>query len=263
MRALEPEEVYEAVLPSVLTLQVEARNGSRFVGTAVLALEPGVAVTAWHLVQDARTVQAHYADGTPCEIVGVLDRDEVKDVALLRLANTNRPANRLCRETPRVGSRAYAIGAPKGYEFSISEGILSQVQVEDDFQQYQVSCAISPGNSGGPVVNAQGEIIGIVTWSKKEAQNLNFATPAHALESLNPKATPVLWNALAKSSLARRKGTPTREERDRLRIERNAGGYPEMQQFLRSVAGKRVSTTIVVGGKQQMFTFTAPEDAGK
>ena len=82
--ALTPEKLYQKVLPSVMTLEVESRSGERFVGSAVLALADDVALTAWHVVADARSVWAVFADGQRVEVTGCIDHDGVRDLALLK-----------------------------------------------------------------------------------------------------------------------------------------------------------------------------------
>jgi serine protease Do len=115
------------------------------------------------------------------EVLGVIDKDERHDLALIKLGSMGRPQLQICASNPPVGSRAYAVGAPKGFDFSITDGLISQIQTVDGFPQFQVSCPISGGNSGGPLVNERGEVAGIASWTKKGAQNLNFATPASFL----------------------------------------------------------------------------------
>lgn len=77
----------------------------------------------------------------------------------------------------KVGSKIYTIGNPRGLEGTISEGILSGVRNDEDVDYLQITAPISPGNSGGPVINKMGKVIGISTFSFKNSQNLNFAMP--------------------------------------------------------------------------------------
>ena len=158
-----------------MTLEVETQSGEKFVGSAVLVLADDVAVTAWHVVADARSVWAVFADGQRVKVTGCIDHASGRDLALLKLEK-GRPHRRaiLCRELQPVAARAYAVGAPRGFEFSITDGLISQVRTVNGLLQYQVSCPISPGNSGGPILNQRGEVIGIATWTKADAQNVNF-----------------------------------------------------------------------------------------
>jgi S1-C subfamily serine protease len=196
--ALTPEKLYQKVLPSVMSLEVENQSGERFVGSAVLALADDVALTTWHVIADARSVWAVFADGQRVKVIGCIDHDRGRDVALLKLERglPHRKAV-LSGEMQSIASRAYVIGAPKGYDFSISDGLISQIRSVDGFSQYQLSCPISPGNSGSPVFNRRGEVIGIAAWSKADAQNVNFAIPTQAFSRLMVSKPASTWDQLS------------------------------------------------------------------
>jgi len=196
--ALTPEKLYQRVLPSVMTLEVESQSGEKFVGSAVLALADDVAITAWHVVANARTVWAVFADGQRMKVIGCIHQDALRDLALLKLERPRSHARAtLCRELQAVAARIYVVGTPKGYAFSISDGLISQIQTVDGFREYQLSCPISPGNSGSPIFNQRGEVIGIASWTKSDAQNMSFAIPTQDFIRLNISGEPTTWEQLA------------------------------------------------------------------
>jgi S1-C subfamily serine protease len=158
---LKPEDLYAAVVPSIVTLDVENADGRHFVGTAFLAVGDGLAVTAWHVVHDAQHVEGRYAGGDRVRVAGLVDKNEQLDLALIKLEGPARPRITLGAAAPRIGSRIYVLGSPRGFDFSISEGLISQVRTLDGVRYYQLSCPISPGDSGGPVLNDRGEAIGL------------------------------------------------------------------------------------------------------
>jgi len=255
---LPAEKIYEQSLPSVLTLRIENKAGDRYVGTAFLALQQGIAVTAWHVIYDAVKVTAKFADGASCEVIGFIDFDETKDIALIRVDSKERPLMTLATATPMVGSRTYVIGSPKGYEFSIGDGLLSQVQKVDGFNQYQVSCPFSPGNSGGPILNTHGEVMGIAAWTRNGAQNVNFATPATEVVHLNPDKPIARWKEfhsrkkpLFSSAEGKRRSSPANE---------SAQSAQELKKTLQKSAGKEVTVVVTQEGQQEKFTFTVPPD---
>jgi S1-C subfamily serine protease len=258
--ALTPERLYQKVLPSVMTLEVQSQSGEKFVGSAVLALADDVALTAWHVVADARSVCAVFADGHRVNVIGCIDYDRGRDLALLKLGE-RRPHRRatLSREAPSVAARAYVIGAPKGYDFSISDGLISQIRSVHGFAQYQLSCPISPGNSGSPVFNGRGEVIGIASWTKADAQNLNFAIPTLDCSRLNVLKQPTTWTQLATvtrsapiASLkeAHSGNSQTRQE------EVEEGSYAAFKQQLAESMGKTVTVVIQAEKRTNVFTFT-------
>ena len=80
-----PRKIYQKALPSVMTLDVENQAGDKFVGSAIVVLADDIALTAWHVVADARSVLATFSDGTQVQVVGCIDKDEARDLALLQL----------------------------------------------------------------------------------------------------------------------------------------------------------------------------------
>ena len=198
--ALTPEKLYQKVLPSVMTLEVESQSGEKFIGSAVVALADDVAVTAWHVVADARSVWAVYADGQRVKVIGCVHQDALRDLALLKLEKPrfHRQAA-LCGKLQAVAGRIYVVGTPKGYAFSISDGLISQIRTVNGFREYQLSCPISPGNSGSPIFNQCGEVIGIASWTKSDAQNMSFAIPTQDFIRLKVSAQPTTWEQLAAS----------------------------------------------------------------
>jgi len=196
--ALSPEKLYQKALPSVMLLEVENQSGERFVGSAVLAHANDVALTAWHVVADARSVWAVFADGQRVKVIGCIDHSGGRDLAILKLEKgLPRRLAALCRELQPVAARAYVIGAPKGFDFSISDGLISQIRSVNGVVQYQLSCPISPGNSGGPILNSRGEVIGIAAWTKSDAQNVSFGIPTCEFMRLNFSQQPRTWKELA------------------------------------------------------------------
>ena len=257
--ALRPEEIYTRVAPSVMTLEIETRDKGICIGTAFLALREGIAVTAWHLVQDARKVSIRFSDSETSAATALVDFDEEKDIALLRVPVTRRPLQLICTNIPLVGSRAYALGAPRGFEFSLTDGLVSQVRVMEGFRQYQVSCPISPGNSGGPVLNERGEVLGIVAWSVKEAQNLNFATPAACLLDLDCARPSIEWNS--KEARKHRQSASNSRSSERASWHRSPlpQDFQAFQSALRDSAGQDVTVVLFKGKDQRSFSFKLPE----
>lgn len=176
--APQPEQLYKRLLPSVMTLTVQKADGSTATGTGFLAVKEGLAVTAWHVVRNAKSVTAKFSDGEEFEVPGLVDKDETRDVALIRVKEFGRPLLTLATAAPEVGAKAYAVGAPEGLEFSLSDGLISQTRKDGGVTFYQFSCPTSPGNSGGPLAEADGEVIGIVSRQMRDGQNLNFAMPS-------------------------------------------------------------------------------------
>ena len=257
--ALTPEKLYQRVLPSVMSLEVENQQGERFVGSAVLGLADDVALTTWHVVADARFVWASFADGQRVKVIGCIDHDRGCDVALLKLEKKlpHRQAV-LCREMQPIASRAYVIGAPKGYDFSISDGLISQIRTVDGFSQYQVSCPISPGNSGSPVFNQRGEVIGVAAWTKVDAQNVNFAIPTREFSQLMVSKSPLTWDQLSAAQLTSTTSSTQARPSARQAVagELPAGDYSAFRKRLDESAGTPVTIIVQEKGQTNVYRFT-------
>jgi S1-C subfamily serine protease len=158
-----------------------------------------------------------------------------------------------------VASRAYVIGAPKGYDFSISDGLISQIRSVDGFTQYQVSCPISPGNSGSPVFNQRGEVIGVAAWTKADAQNVNFAIPTREFNRLMFSKPLLTWEQLSAVTQLPSTATliPARQPAMQAVVDEvPAGGYSAFSKRLSESAGKPVTVIVQQAGETNTYRFT-------
>ncbi len=172
--------------PSVVTVAV-GRTG---IGSGVVYREGGFVVTNAHVVGKATRVSVELADGsrTPAE---VLATDEITDLAVLRTERRDLPAATFSTVQPRVGELVLAMGSPLGFQNSVTAGIVSGLGREIPgaaaqgarslVDLIQTDAAISPGNSGGALVNIAGEVVGIneaYIPPATGAVSLGFAIPA-------------------------------------------------------------------------------------
>jgi serine protease DegQ len=176
--------IVDAVEPSVVTIFTQDGLGSGVVYRA-----DGVILTNEHVVRGARSVEVAFADGQRVD-GEVLATDPIVDLALVRADRTDLPAADFATALPEVGEGAVVIGSPLGFENTVTSGIISALhrQIPGSaatssslVDLIQTDAAISPGNSGGALVNLRAEIIGISEAyipPSAGAVALGFAIPA-------------------------------------------------------------------------------------
>jgi hypothetical protein len=146
----------------------------------------------------------------------------------------------------------YVIGAPKGFGFSIADGLISQVQSVDGFDQYQISCPLSTGNSGGPVVNDRGQVVGVASWSRIDAQNVNFAVPVEHVKGLNPSHEVLDWTAF-------KRGVDRPPELTAAKLSGPEDDLSALRAYLKRAAGRKITIIVRDAEKDKEFNFVVPE----
>lgn len=179
----------EVILPSVVHIQTSSGLGS-----GVIYDSSGLIVTAAHVVGDDETVSIRFANGE--QVTGtVVGAATDVDVAVIKVDKTDLPAAVFTFEKPRVGQLAVAIGSPWGLESTVTAGIISAIDQTTNcgfgscVSMVQTDAAINPGNSGGPLVDRNGQVVGInVSIFTESGANdgVGFAVPARiAMEYAN------------------------------------------------------------------------------
>ena len=178
--------IYEQAAPSVaLVIVYDERGDTLAFGSGFFIDGAGTLATNYHVIAGASSASVKLGEGLVHDVAGVLASDREEDLALLRVVGYDSDPLELAAGKPRVGEPVVAIGNPMGFEGTVSEGILSGIRsMAEGRQRYQITAPISPGSSGGPVLNATGEVVGVATFTWKEGQNLNFAVPASSVVRL-------------------------------------------------------------------------------
>jgi hypothetical protein len=131
-------------------------------------------ITNYHVIRGAYRATTKFGDGTFAPVLGVVAYDPDHDVAVIKVQATSPPTLKLgSSDSIRVGEHVAAIGSPLGFQNTVSEGIVSGLRGS----VIQMSTPISPGSSGGPVLDPAGEVVGISVATITTGQNLNFAVP--------------------------------------------------------------------------------------
>ena len=177
------------IADSVLYLEVFDENND-IIGSAsgFLVNDQSTLVTNYHVVQDAYHIVAKTADGAQATDVScILAYDEIADLAVLSCDSKvmAEPLNIGDSETVKQGDAVYAVGYPLGLANTLSDGIVSSRYIDEyDNDIIQVTAAISEGNSGGPLLDANGQVIGVMCAYYVYGQNLNIAIASNTLAGL-------------------------------------------------------------------------------
>ena len=151
-------------------------------GSGFVTSSEGTIVTAAHVIAGAASAIVRFQDGEELDVEGVIEVDWSKDFAIVRVAGFDLPTVSLGNaDDVSVGQRVIVIGAPIDPTLAgtVSDGLVAAVRLMDGTRHIQISAPTSPGNSGGPVMTEQGQVIGLVVSgiNADGAENLNFALP--------------------------------------------------------------------------------------
>jgi tetratricopeptide (TPR) repeat protein len=182
-------ELVKRVKPSIVAIVTyDAKNIPLMTGSGFF-LQPGQVVTNLHVIRGARRCEIKTLDGKGrvYPVAGLLDVDEEGDLALL---SVDIPSNRarsssLANLLPEEGEKIFVIGNPLKLEGSVSDGIVSAVRELPNIGKIiQITAPISHGNSGSPVFNLKGQVVGVVTIKVTNGQNINLAIGAARVRQL-------------------------------------------------------------------------------
>jgi hypothetical protein len=174
--------------PSVITIQTSAGPLAAGGGTGFFIGGDGTAVTNHHVIEGAKDVRVKLKDGRWAEKVELLLDAPEHDIAVLRItpADDVDPTRLGDSDTIAVGDAVISIGNPLGLEHTLTDGLISARRKIGGKKMIQMSAPVSPGNSGGPLFNMRGEVIGVTTAQMRGfgAQNLNLAVPINTVKEL-------------------------------------------------------------------------------
>ncbi len=206
-------DLIDKVEPSVVRFDV-SKGEDKAVGSGYVVDADGLVATNFHVMVGATEATAVFKNGETAKVVGTMYWDKRRDIAIVKIDKKSLPALPLASATPRKGESVLAFGAPVGLSFSASEGIVSAVregkELEEDEKDplpgtwIQTTAPISPGNSGGPLVNRDGKVVAMNTMVLLIGQNLNFAISsvdvADALDKSRGKKLVTLDNGIGKQA---------------------------------------------------------------
>ena len=178
------DELYDQVSKSVVVV-----SGDKSTGTGFFIDDEGTVVTNYHVIEKCRSAEIVLADGSKYNVDKVLGYSEEKDIAILSTKCNKSVPLKVRKTKVKTGEQVYAIGTTEGiFEGTLSEGIVSSAERELDGLSYiQFTAPVSHGNSGGPLLDKSGRVVGIVSAGWSEGQNINFAIPIAEVDNVSRK----------------------------------------------------------------------------
>ena len=179
-------EITELVSPSVVVI-ANVNNSNEIIsfGSGFIIRENGVILTNFHVINGANKLLVKLADDTIYDVEGIIDFDPDIDYAILKIkVNNLRFVSIGATENLKIGTKTVAIGSPLGFEYTVSDGIISQVRHNGNYSLIQTTTPITFGSSGGPLLNLYGEAIGITTAGFEGGGNIGFAIPLHHIKGI-------------------------------------------------------------------------------
>ena len=182
--ALNVKKVFEDTRPSVILIMAfDDQDEPLGLGSGFFFGDSNTIATNLHVVKNASKLLIKLSNGDVGQLTSVLGIDTANDLALLTSTVKGEVivgAERL----PAIGEDIIAIGNPKGLEGTVSSGIVSGIRTDKTGQWIQITAPISPGSSGGPVVDEDGYLLGVTTFYVGDGQNLNGIIPTAYLTKL-------------------------------------------------------------------------------
>jgi len=200
------QKIARKAFKSTVLLVMEDSNGQPLALGSGFFVRDGEVATNLHVVQGAARGYAKVVGRkAKYDIKGITAIDPKRDLVILKISGVRaRPLAIGNSETVQIGDTVYAVGNPLGLEGTFSQGIVSSIREVGTDKLLQITAPISPGSSGGPVLNGKGEVIGVSVATLRGGQNLNFAIPSNYLKALLRKTGPAKPLARAKPAKAQR-----------------------------------------------------------
>nr|MBA3966986.1 serine protease [Nitrospirales bacterium] len=197
------QEIAKKAFSSTVLLVMEDANGQPLSLGSGFFVRGGEIASNLHVVEGAARGYAKLVgQKRKYDLEGITAVDSERDLVVLKISAVGSPVLPLVSsDAVQVGESVYAVGNPQGLEGTFSQGIVSSIREVGADKLLQITAPISPGSSGGPVLNSKGEVIGVSVATFRGGQNLNFAIPSNYLKALLGRAGPA--KPLAQAKLAK------------------------------------------------------------
>ncbi len=193
-------QIYDMVSKAMVRIDAYDKSGHRYsLGSGFFISNDGKIATNYHVINGAYSLKVTlYSDNSTHTVTKVLGYNKTEDVAIIQIEKQNTPFLEISTDEVKTGDTVYTLGSPMGVTDIFSVGIVSNPSLKiTGMDCIATTAPISTGNSGGPLINSFGQVVGINTMTIKDAQNLNFAIKSKQITALklnNPVTTANLYN---------------------------------------------------------------------
>lgn len=187
------QDLAAKVKPSIVVITFAGRDGTQQgLGTGFVVDSNGLIATNLHVIGEARPIQVQLQDGRKFDVVSIEATERHHDLAVLRIEAQDLPALPLGDSNKlQEGESVVAVGNPLGLERSVVAGVLSGRREVENREMLQIAMPIERGNSGGPLLDLQGRVHGLITLKSLKTDNLGFAAPVNQLKPLLAQPNPI------------------------------------------------------------------------
>jgi len=181
-------ELFNTTVPAVVVVRAFNENYEMVSqGTGFVINSTGTIATNYHVIDNSYSLKVSFMNGEKYDVNNIVAVDEHRDIAIIAINGYDLPKVSLGNSNKlSIGEKVISIGNPLGLSNTLSTGIISGIRTDiGDYKLIQTTAPISPGSSGGPLLNMDGEVIAITTMHLQGGQNLNFAVPINYLIALS------------------------------------------------------------------------------
>ena len=173
--------IIENSIKSVVTIKTDISQGTGFIIN-----DGGYVITNYHVIEGASKASIYTSD-QQSHIVYIIGSDSEMDITLLRINGTYQKLDLAESSEVKVGEKVIAIGNPLGLQFSVTEGIISalnRIGPNGKKVYIQIDASLNPGNSGGPLINKKGKVVGINNFKIGSGESLGFALESDSIKEV-------------------------------------------------------------------------------
>lgn len=207
-KKLTSNEIYTLAKEYTLTIKSIGADGkTAATGTGFYINKNGWIATNYHVIKDAYKVTATDGNMNDYDVTRIVAYSQLKDIAIISVEN--KPSNcAVFSSNYTTGNTIYTLGSPLGLELTFTSGMISQsnrrfYELNDGISYIQMTAPITIGNSGSPLIDEYGNVIGVCSMTYMSAQNMNFAIPSDEIFSLdtsNPITLPAFYSRVHSDS---------------------------------------------------------------